>query len=1391
MENNTIPFLKTRSSFPKFILGFFFFCILLSSFIIPSKLFAETKDPEPPVETDEVLIVLYVKNLGTCEIPAAIRDQDIYLPVVDVFNFLKIRTVSGNGFDMISGFFVDPKNVYQIDRANKIIIYQGKNYALRSSDIIVTETNLYLKAKYFDQIFGLECKFNFRALTISMKSNLELPAIRELRLEQMHSNFDRLRGNMKADTTIARAYPLFHFGMADWSINANQVVNGINTTRLNLGLGAILAGGELNSLLLYNANQPFLEKQQFYQWRYANNENQALRQIILGKIAASPVSSVFYPVVGLQFTNAPTINRKSFGTYTLSDNTQPNWTVELYVNGVLIDYVKADASGFFTFDVPLIYGSTDVTLRYYGPWGEELSSKQNFTIPFNFLPPKEMEYKVSSGIIEDDKNSLFGQAKMNYGVTKSFTFGGGLEYNSSIAASKNIAFFNTSLRLASNILFNGEYVYGIRYKGLLTYHLPTNLQVELYYSKYNPAQDAVKLNYTEERKLMISQPFHLINISALSRLTVSQNLLEHPLTDLPPTKYTIPEFSLSGTAHGISANISTSAFIIDNYYTTVFSDASISTTLPAGILFTPQIRFDYKLNEITIVKYSLEKRFIKYGVINASYQYNFSTGSPIYQLGFRYDFSRARVGFSALQSNNTNSISEFASGSLIYQPQINYRDFNVNTNVGRGGLIFIPFLDINNNGKKDANEPKVSGLNILVSGGGIQKRNNDTTIVISGLEPYTNYFVEVDANSFENMAWKIIKPKMNIAIEPNKLKLIEIPVAIAGEVSGTVYIKKQNEEKGLGRILVCFYTTDSVLINKTLTEQDGYFSFLGLLPGSYYAAIEMQQLNKLQMVSVPSFIPFKIKGGTEGDVVDGLKFILQSKSKGAVVPIAEKQIVSKTDNLTELAQNKLLNKEPQINTVNPPQISDTLKTLLPLMVKKQTDSLKQANKQPEIKTVNPPQISDTLKTLLALMVKKQADSIKSANLNPIVKTNPIVISNTSSGPNALAAKKHSDSLLALAKKPEVKEINPPQTSETVKTPSTLIVNKQVDSLKQAKKQAKTNIAENLIIDEKGSFAVQARAHSQLSDAQAAQIKLSKIFKQPVVIVKEGGLYKVRIDGFNSHDEAASVIPKLTEAGYAGAFVINPSKNETAPVNIIESPVIKEKGNVAIQVRANRKLANAKEIQSKLNKIFKQPVIITQEGDLFKVRITGVKNLEKAAAMLVKLAELGYNDAFIMSPGVNPGGLKTGAELNKSNEYIHTDHPPFEVLLEVLSGKIKSDRPLSPAELNRIEETVVTNNDVLKRSKFGDKPIYSIQIAKYENGLPQKSLAVVLKLNTQVESYTNKKDGLTRYFTGSFASYNKALKYQTELIKKGFKNPSIIVIDKGRIIPASDYKKQKK
>ncbi|MCX6270608.1 MAG: hypothetical protein NTU44_05200, partial [Bacteroidetes bacterium] len=411
---------------------------------------------------------------------------------------------------------------------------------------------------------------------------LELPLIHELKLEQLRKNISRLKGEYKADTIIARNYPFFHLGMADWSVISTQVPSEMTQTQLNLGLGGILAGGETNINILYDNSKAFTLQQQRYLWRYANNNHAALRQVMLGKLPVSSVSTLFSPVIGTQITNTPTSFRKSFGSYTISDHTEPGWIVELYVNNVLIDYVKADASGYFSFQMPLVYGNSEVRLRYFSPWGEEKNSIQNINIPFTFLPVNDLEYTVSTGMVEDTSHSLFSNARINYGLGRRITLGGGMEYITSLTPGNFLPFINTSFCFNSGLLFSSEYTHGVRSKNTLTWHSRSNFQLEVNYTRYKKGQTAISNNYSEERKLLLYMPFRLNNLSIYSRLIVNQYITQESTN-------TLADFMVTGFLWGVNTNFTTYYQAYDNSKPAISGSLSLAFRCSQDLTLLPQI----------------------------------------------------------------------------------------------------------------------------------------------------------------------------------------------------------------------------------------------------------------------------------------------------------------------------------------------------------------------------------------------------------------------------------------------------------------------------------------------------------------------------------------------------------------------------------------------------------------------------------------------------------------------------------------------------------------------------------------------------------------------------------------------------------------------------------
>lgn len=817
---------------------------------------------------DEIGVTLNLSRVGSVEIPAVIKNDKAYLSVTDLFDFLKISNHPSVAFDSVQGYFMNEQAVFLILKNPEQIVYKGKTFSLDPGAIIQTGTRLYLRSDYYNRIFELNCTFSFRSLSVLLTTSLELPVIREMRQTMMRSNSGILRGELKADTIVHQRSPLFNVGMADWSVTNRQQVAGYNEAMLNLALGATVAGGETTLSLNYHNNEPFSEKQQYYQWRLVNNDNPVFKQVIAGKFYSQSIATIYRPVIGMEVTNTPTLYRRSFGTYTLSNITEPGWIVELYVNEVLINYVKADASGFFTFQVPMVYGKTAVKLRFYGPYGEERSREGSIVIPFNFVPLHELNYSVSAGVVEDSVYSRFSRAVLNYGLGRRITVGGGLEYLSSIRSDKTIPFVNTALRLASNLMVTAEYAYNVRTKGLLTYHTPSNLQIELTYAKYKKGQLAVSNNYLEERNLLVSVPFRTRNFAAFTRLTLNQKVF-------PTVRYTSGEMLASVSAYRMSANLTTFTLYNTSVDPMIYSTLALNYRLPHQVTLIPQIQYEYGRKKVSMVKGQIDKQFSKNGYLTLSYEKNYYYHMDNAGIGLRHDFAFAQTYVSANRGNHITSFIQSARGSLMYDGKTNYVNAGNRSSIGRGGIILMPYLDINCNGKRDADEPKAFGLKVRVREGNVQYVNKDTSIHLFNLEPYTNYFIALDSNSFDNIAWRLAKKNYGVYIEANQFTLIEVPVTIAGEVSGMVYMTDKGK-KGVEKINIFIYSNDKILVKRLQTESDGTFSFLGLPPGSYTARIDFEQLQRLHLAASVSVLPFTIKRIQEGDVAEGLDFILHS-----------------------------------------------------------------------------------------------------------------------------------------------------------------------------------------------------------------------------------------------------------------------------------------------------------------------------------------------------------------------------------------------------------------------------------------------------------------------------------------------------------------------------------
>jgi hypothetical protein len=864
-------------------------------------------------EMEEIPVTVRIQGVGAATFnPLYVYDTGmLLLPVSGLFQFLRLKAEPSATLDTLSGFIVDEEKKYIIDNRNKQIIFNGQLIPVDESRLIKTETALYLDHLLFGEIFGLYCRFNFRSLSVEIKPDFELPVIREMKLRQFRKNIEQLKGEVEVDTTLNRQFHLARFGMADWAVSSTQSTANTNDTRVWLATGAELFGGETNLLFHYSTRDGLNHRNQQYYWRWANNQPRAIRQIRIGKIIPSGVSSIYDPVVGISATNARTTYRRSFGEYTITDFTEPGWTVELYVNNVIVDYQTADASGFYSFNVPLVYGTSQVMLKFYGPYGEERIREQFLNIPFNFLPPGELEYTVSSGVVLDGEHSRFGRAEAKFGLNRFITLGGGFEYLSSVVTGTDIPFLTASITPVRNLMITGEYAKGVRTKALASYRLASGPSLELEYVNYVPGQKAIRLNYLEEKRATLSLPLRLSWFNGYSRMSYRQNVYEM-------ITYNTADITFSSYIGKVNANMSAYANWLGGRDPFIYGNIGMGIRMRHGFTFRPQSQIDITNSAITSVKAELEKRISRQGYLSIMGEENFRSDYRSINLSFRWDFSFAQVNLSTRISNSEIASTQGAQGSFAFGSGNGYVHADNRSAIGRSGVAVVPFVDINHNGIRDGGEPVAAGVAVRMNGGRVIRETKDSIIRITGLEPYTSYVLTLDDKGLNQISYRIAHKTIRVYVDPNQFKKIDIPVKPMGEVNGWVFLKDGHGTKGQGRILVNIYTKSGSLVTTLLTERDGGFTYLGLTPGDYYARVDSAQLARLNWHTSPENIEFKIQPDFFGDIVYDLEFLLTKPEERAEesLPVQHENTLNQIEVPVSVPEKKPIETIPELTTKN-------------------------------------------------------------------------------------------------------------------------------------------------------------------------------------------------------------------------------------------------------------------------------------------------------------------------------------------------------------------------------------------------------------------------------------------------------------------------------------------
>jgi len=830
---------------------------------------AQDKDDDPgdgENSYDELYVLLTIENIGYYEIDALYARDQLYLPVVDMFSKLKIYVTHSPELDTVRGYLANEENVFSLNTVSQQFSFLEKNIQVNEEQYITTYNDLFLPLNVYEKLFGFTFKFDFRTLTVHLQSEIELPIVKLLRIERMRENLKALTGEVKVDSTVLRKYHVLSGAVVDWNLSMKQGSGIKPGYTLRVSAGAELLGGELNINTHFESHEDFNIKDQAANWRFIRNQSPIVKQIELGIVNVPLYSQANSSLLGLRLTNTPKAYRKSYGVYVLQKNSLPGWEVELYVNNVLVDFTTADANGEFTFQVPLIYGSSSIILKHYGPWGEEKIEEQIINIPYIFVPKKKAEYQVYAGITVDTGEYKFAQARVSYGLGRRVTVSAGYETFERNVTSRHMPFFNASGIIFKNAMASYSFVLNAYQKGSFLIRTKGNLSFEGDYKYFFKDQDAELNSNWGEALFSINLPFYIKKIGASVKSSYRLNQ------------------TIAGDAHYIENNISVfykrlNIGVVSNISVwqkhTSSLGVNLSLSMPRQWTFYAYSFTDVKETELKNFRFQVQKKFGRYIFTNFTWNYSASEKVSTFSTSVYFDLKFFRSSIEGVYSEKEFQTYQTFSGSTVIsnsrKPVANYSY----PNQGKGIIDVFVYLDINHNNIKEKNEPLIKEASVSISKGLKVSTEKDSISRFISLEPYTQYIITLDKSGLQSISWIPAFTILAVYPDPNQVKKIYFPVHPMGEIEGRVLARnKANELQPVPKIVIEIKNHKKEVVAETLTEYDGYFYYLGLKPGHYSVSPNADQLKNLGFEKKSHDIEIEVMPSHEGDFINGLEMIL-------------------------------------------------------------------------------------------------------------------------------------------------------------------------------------------------------------------------------------------------------------------------------------------------------------------------------------------------------------------------------------------------------------------------------------------------------------------------------------------------------------------------------------
>lgn len=680
--------------------------------------------------------------------------------------------------------------------------------------------------------------------TIIFANTEHLPAVRQLRRAAARAVFNRskLPETLTPPIPVESPSPRMGSVALDYALY-QQRARDASSRSYSLSAATPVASGNLITRLSGSSNNAQLDLAWLGVWPLGHEPT----QLRFGSGTSSGLGTV--PIRGAYVSNAPWVRVRSFDRLSVAGALPPDWSVEVYRDGVLVGYDSVGTGGQYQLPVPVHYGENALKLIAYGPGGEIVHFDRMIRARPSMLPTGAFEFAASTGACATQPCSWMMNMDFRYGLSPQWSLrGGATEYSWRNGAPTDVypyisldgilrpglsagverlhrAYTKVGVAWDPSLAFSVIGDYTVYNKSQLGAYLSGSTSSQLWIvSRFAPASLPIPI---EAQLMRVQDRFGTHSFLRTGSSFVLNNATIRPYVrymDMPSTNTTSLGFDATATGAAFKVNAlrmwwMRSAFEINTDGALQNAEATIARSAIRGLAAEAGLRWNGRSNR------------------------------PQISIGLTTEIGQIRTQSYSQTSLNGDLITanQSFSGSLRWDADTKRLLRSSNSILERAGLSGVVFLDENGNGRFDEGEQLLRNVNVQV-GATVIRTNNAGYYEAWGIPAGQVVCVKIDISLLESPWWVPVDEQRCVSTMPNSALPFNVAVVEGGILEGAVISSDSNSINAVGSIKITHAATGRVYTVEPFS--DGTFYLMGLLPGSYFVGEKNDSGKQLRMFNV-------------------------------------------------------------------------------------------------------------------------------------------------------------------------------------------------------------------------------------------------------------------------------------------------------------------------------------------------------------------------------------------------------------------------------------------------------------------------------------------------------------------------------------------------------------